>query len=352
MHVACANLARTARSVDEKYTGVTTAWTDNARGVHVSGMLSAVGKNITDQRMVSEDGGVIPFLRTDNYDEHLGIVSPDKIVVTSKAETLGDVLERLDDFTAYAGKKVKNVAKVTKVAVRYQNAFVGVRPGEKRNVAPSNFSYQTFSDDDPRNLLLVCTSTGIYVHQDGVGYKNLLANEAEGSTLVNKWFAVEESNVAVGHAVGWRMTRRRVELGLKGSGPRENRMLVVSIPLKQQKQPPSFSSSAPHYRGLCVPPIGRSRAARLSVGDVVDVQECIDTLEVDMDDSEMVVVTQIDYNTVTAEGGVVQVGDDAVQGAIEDMNRQYGMCDVQCKLSQLPEMLHQWKKEEEVAQDV
>ena len=94
MDVSVANLSEKARHVDSKYTGVTTAWTDNARGVS-QGSLSIYGKNITDQRMEAEDDGVIPFLRTDLYDEHLGVISVDKVVMTKDGKTLEDILRNL-----------------------------------------------------------------------------------------------------------------------------------------------------------------------------------------------------------------------------------------------------------------
>lgn len=357
MNVACSNMASIASRVDSKYTGVTTAWTDNARGAS-GGVLSCVGKNITDQRMVSEDGAVIPYLRTQNYDEWLGIVDAERVLATGDGDTVAHVLSHMNKYMAYTGKTLKKAPEAKKVVMRYQNAFVGLHKGTTRHVAPANFSYQTYSSDDPRNALLVFTPMGVYAHVDGVGSKPLLANELKGTaTLENKWFKVEESDTAVGHAMvndgvdaGARKTKA-IEIGVKGSGTRANRVLIMSVPLKQKPRAPTRGMSfyegdddeSPVYRSLAatLPPIGKARAARLGVGETHGEEE-VKHQELEVDESEAVVITQIDYNTVTLEGesSSVAVGEDAIEFAIRDMERQYRLCDATCKLSELPAMLH------------
>ena len=374
MNVACSNMASTASKTNPKYTGVTTGWTDNARGVW-GGQLSCSGKNITDQRMVSKDGAVIPYLRTHNLDEWLGIVDPNNVTASVDGDTVQDVLADMNKYISYTGKTMKTPPAVKKVVMRYQNAFVGLLAGTTRQVAPANFSYQTYSDECPRNVLLVFTPDGAYAHVDGVGSKPLLANELKGEGILeNKWFQVEESGTAVGHAMmhddssaGIRNKTKSVEIGVKGSGARANRMLIMSVPLKQK--PHSMSDKGdgecivykPHsmsdksdddegivYRGLSAtgPPVGKARAARLSVGMTYG-EEGVRKQELEYDDSEAIVITQIDYNTLSLEkdADTVAVGDDAVEFAIRDMERQYGMCDATCNLSELPAMLHKFEKE-------
>jgi hypothetical protein len=232
---------------------------------------------------------------------------------------------------------------VDKCAIRYQNAFVGVRGS--RNVAPANFSYQTRDTDDPRNLLIVSTPMGLYFHVDGVGEKRLMPYDISGETLTNKWIKVEESAFAVGHGPsgGEAVSEEMAELGVRGSGRRGNRMLIVSVPLQQKtvEDDMECNDDACVYRSLSSLPVGRARAARISVGDVHS-QEDVHHLDLEMDPSEAVVVTQIDWNVLTLppDAPTVQVGDDAVAFAIRDMNRQYDLCDAQCKLSELPAMLH------------
>lgn len=360
MNVSVSNLATTAHKVDPKYTGVITAWSDNARGVQ-NGVLSNVGKNITDQRMEAEDDGVIPFLRTSNYDEHLGITSVDNVTMTSDGKTLGDVLKDLNEYTKYTGKTFKNMPDVKKCAIRYQNAFVGVLEGTSRNVAPSNFSYQTRDPENPRNLLLVSTPMGLYAHVDGVGKKRLMPNEvgSDGKKLVNKWLEVKASEHAVGHDMPTLPgdVEKSVQLGVKGSGVRGNRVLIASIPLKQSPprdrapMPPPFyldgnEEDEPVYRSLGCSPVGKTRAAWVGIGSVCD-EEDVHEVDLEVDSSEPVVLTQIDYNTVSvpAKNPTVRVADDAIEFAIKDMNFQYNLCESQCKLSQLPVMLHKLTEE-------
>ena len=398
MEVVCSNLAATARAVHHRYTGVTTAWNDNTRGVAFK-QLQTLGSNNTDQRLVSKDGAIIPYVRPDNMDEYLGVVDPAQLVVTPEGETLETFLCHLGKRIAHSGLSLKkdpddtanetnedvaarvrpDVA-VQRAVVRLQNAFVGVRDGVPRHVAPSNFSYQTVTADDPRNLLVVFTPTGWYVHVDGVGDTALLANEVTpDGTLRERWFEVSATDVAVGGPVESKepaeATERArtpsappghaappVEIGIRGSGPRTNRMLVVSIPLKQRPtsglrsmDTDDWCDVAPvMYRSCAAPdhdePLvaeGVARMANLALGEIVGERDVRKTT-VRVDTDEPVVVTQIDYNTISLpHGGGMRatVGKSDVEAAIRDMERQYTLCDAACKLSQLHAMLHHWTQE-------
>lgn len=259
----------------------------------------------------------------------------------------------LNDAVSYAGITVNGVSLPSHVAIRLQHVFVGIESGATRHVAPANFSYQTQSDDDPRNLLLVATSMGMYAQVDGVGWKKLLATEASADgKMTSKWFKVTASESGVGYSTSGKKAKRGVELGIRGSDVRENRMLLISIPLKQRTRFEDYDDDEdafgiPSYRSLLAP-VGEARAARLGVGKVVDEVD-VKELEVEMDHTEAVVVTEIDYNTLELAPGhtAVRVGEEAVRSAIADMNRQYDMCESQCKLSQLPAMLHKMTAQDE-----
>ena len=213
-----------------------------------------------------------------------------------------------------------------KVAVRFQTAWVPLDDETgMQQIAPCNFSYQTNKADDPRNLLLVCTPLGVFAHLDGVGFQPLLMQKGYNT----QWFKATQSE----HQVAQNSNADSpTTLGLLGSGNRENRFLIVTVPLKQKESPPDFVGGCV-YRSLALE--GVSRAARFEAGDIYGRAT---TMNVDlvMDPDESIVVTQIDFNTLS--GGSVIAKED-VRLAINDMNRQYDMCDSVCKLSELPAML-------------
>ena len=238
------NLNRVLKDMNNRYVGVDVAWTDNARGVSNSA-LSCFGKNITDQRLVSKHGDTLPFARTQNFDETLGVISPDRVVCGDF--TFKDVWEHLEDHLAYSNYKICRKNAPTTIAMRFQTAFVPVTNGETHSIAPANFSYQTSDPNNPRNLLIVVTPTGLYAHTDGVGYKKLMAHtEGVDTKIKESWFEAQQTDFTTGstqvEAESSRLTRsiphnekraKISKLGIDTSGPRCNRMLIFSIPLKQ-----------------------------------------------------------------------------------------------------------------------
>ena len=185
MDVVCDDLDKNARAANAKYVGVTTSWDDSNRGVTASG-LSALGKNIRDARLVSKDGHVVPYVRTDNFKEFLGVVDPARVTVTPGGASFAEFFAKLPAHVAYAGVtvadwNVKEPPVPAKVVMRFQNAFVGIEEGTTRQVAPASFSYQTTDEDDPRNMLIVFTPTGcvgLLVHGLHTLIKNAMQHNA------------------------------------------------------------------------------------------------------------------------------------------------------------------------------
>jgi hypothetical protein len=348
-------------------------------------VLSCLGKNITDQRLLAKDGGVIPFVRTPNHDETLGPVAPERIACGDRS--FADLWkEEFKSALEHTGLSFTSVpAAPAKVVMRYQTAFVGLHEGETRDVCPANFSYQTFDDGDPRNLLLVVTPTGIHVHTDGVGFKKLYAHSNSGDgTTKESWFQVEETAFVAGQvqteagvAEGERPSPKRARvstLGVEGSGASCNRMLVFSIPLKQTRAPvedphmwgateetggcvycslvaspfeeePVFRSAAPTG-----PAVGRCRAGRLNVGEDVGVLTPSE-LVLTIDETEAVMCTQIDYSVLVAPSTepAVTIAEEAAKITVAEMKRMYGLCDTTCKLSDLPACLHELSRKDVAA---
>ena len=330
------------QQVDSRLVGVDVAWTDNARG-QSNGQLSCWGKNITDQVLVAQDGQHLPMIRTPNYNELVGPVTADKIHCGSGA-TFKDVWDNLETYIGYTGVICKRPEVLKKIVMRFQSAFVGVHQGQTRNICPSNFSYQTATASDPRNLLLVATSTGIYAHTDGVGYKKLLAHTVQDDGMVQShWFEAEESDYAPGSSQlpdEKKGIARVSKLGLEGAGDRCNRMLIISIPLKQTAPREEYGGCT--YRSMSVQEVGTCRAARLSVGDVVGTATGPAHMEVEVDETEYVMCTQIEWHVLVSKrkSDEVTISEDDAELVAKDMMKQYGLCDAMCNLSELGPWVH------------
>ena len=76
MNADLASLNARVVALNPKYQAVTVAWNDGSRGVE-NNMLSTLGSNITDARLVAHDGGVLPFVRPKNMDELVGVTTAD-----------------------------------------------------------------------------------------------------------------------------------------------------------------------------------------------------------------------------------------------------------------------------------
>ena len=352
-----ATLQKHVLSIDEDYEAVTVAWNDGQRGV-LGGMLSCWGGNITDVRLVAEDGGVLPFVRPDNMNETLGITTADKIMFVERDGTqltAQEVLVSLEQRAKYMGyTSVKtNVKDPEKVVVRVQNIWIPLNgDGAERKFVPSHFSYQTWETADPRNLIVLGTPSGTYVHADAMGMNHLYSHTDDGEGVNNHWFTAKESDLDVGNSLGDESDRttapekkgRFVEIGLKGLGKRANCFVVMSIP-NVQKIPRVSSMSCYRSISSCDAECnGVSKAAIVSA-DTTNVvskasKNCIDIVRAN---DEPIVITLMMYNTVKAPPdqlcSQVIISREDVERSIHDMKKIYDMCDTKCKLSQLPVML-------------
>jgi hypothetical protein len=122
--------------------------------------------------------------------------------------------------------------------------------------ATSAYNYNTTSDDCPKNLVLLCTTQGTAVQQDGAGTKELFHHSVDAAGRVHRhWLEAERSTHIVGGpqletAEEQTHARRRgkatsAALGIAAMGSRFNALLTVQVPLQQEQhkrataQPPS-----------------------------------------------------------------------------------------------------------------
>jgi hypothetical protein len=357
--------------VCSEYMVTTTAWIDNKRGVLPNGQLSVLGKNCTNGYVDSDTP--IPFIRSDNYDEKLGVTTADKILMVDKDGTqtnLQEVLENIGERSKYMGiKKVDAKIKSPQVViVRHQHSWVPLKQGQtSRKICPKHYSFQTSSNDDPKNMIIVGTPRGIDIHTDKVGENKLYAHSVDSGTVHNHEFEAEVTDFKIGQVQSddnppSSKKSKCVQIGMKGTGSKCNTFVTASIPRIQKPpvaiyrgglsgdSPCSSPEGHPVYRSLGGDGFGTARVARVSmveesVGDektgVVD--------EVIRPDDEPIVVTINSYSTIesnTTNAEQVNIDPTDIIACVQEMETGYHCCDHVGKLSELPAMLHKMEKED------
>lgn len=351
------------------------AWNDGERGVtqaqgNGACQLSSVGANITDVHLACPDGGVAPFIKPENHDEYIGMVDPNNLfAVDAKGQScsLKNMVENLNDHISYMGFNCSNLPQTDLWGFRSQSAWISTTPDTPRMFSICAVNYNTYNASDPKNLLLVCTPTGIYAHVDVVGSNKLHAHVVEDDgSIMNHYYKAHPTNIAVGDTeeAGQKRSRpgelpssKEGRFGFKTMPARNDLIMVVSIPLKQQ--PPltrglggwnasSVYDNDPNvqcvYRSLCDHEdeviVATASAARLSLGDAVG-HTVRRSLSLTVDTDHPPVVTMMSYAVLTAKHGTprVTVSEADAKRAINAMQRDYDQCKVSGKLSQFQCML-------------
>lgn len=376
------------------------SWDDAARGT-VGGGLSCWGPNITDTYLRGKDGQKFFTVRSDNWNEKLGCMSADKIAVVVgnhtpggkgqlKPVTLRSFLKNFGAYGSYAGvpagADLSNDDLDAKVSVRFQTTFLPVASDNDKaavEFCTEAYNYNTRSDDNPRNLVVLATTQGIAIQQDGCGTKRILHHAVDDKGVAHQyWLEAERST----HQVGGPQKETEEEradaaargkataavIGVPAMGTRFNALLTVQIPLKmarstrvsapgmtfslsaapcmapmamfakKSKCVTASASSSSSYRGgrgggrggggvrarrgCCARgPVlkeGASNAARVSRGTEAGVYKGLRTERLERDPAQHMTVTIVLYNTVA--GGVPTVED--VKAAIDDMENLYKQC--------------------------
>merc|ERR1711988_469328 len=246
-----------------QYSCKTVSWDDVQRGT-VGGSLSCWGSNITDTRLYEKNGRQLFTVRPDNWNEKLGKVSTGEVALLvgneerSGAElqpvTLRQYLKNIGQYGSYAGlkpsQKLDDDALDREVSIRFQTTFLPVEEGdgagrETLEFAPEAYSYSTTHDSDPRNLVLLCTTQGTAVQQDGRGAKKLFHHAVDESGSVHRyWLEAEASDHKVGGAQKETAEEKADALargkatssviGVRAMGTRFNVLMTIQVPLKQK----------------------------------------------------------------------------------------------------------------------
>lgn len=317
-------------------------------------------------------------VRSDNWNEKLGIVPADQIAVVAGAGgrgpvqpvTLRHILQGLGHFGGYAGLEAgTNLFDANldaKCSIRFQTTFIPVQGDDgdalgKLEFATEAYNYNTMDDSDPRNLVLLCTSQGVAVQQDGSGAKKLFHHAVDDQGQIHRyWLEAEESK----HKVGGEQRETQEEraeaqargkatssvIGIRAMGQRFNVLMTIQVPL-QQKKPARmdmcWGAECEEEEGCCEDSdddwdmmdmcgamersmkcrerrsaVGTCTAARVSRGSEYDVWPGLSVQAPERHGSEHVTLTVVMYNTV--KGGVPSAED--VAAAVDDLEALYKSC--------------------------
>jgi huntingtin len=343
-----------------RYSCAVISWDDVSRDVLSSGAMSCWGENISDTRLVARDGRPLFTVRTPNLNEHLGVVGArDLAVVAHNAAgelepmLLSSLLQNIGKHGAYAGLdpalNLFDEALDSKISLRLQTTFLPLAPGQAAlDFAPEVRNYQTRSPSDPRNLLLLCTTQGVFVQQSDVDFTRLYAHAPYGASsgASRHWFEAERSTHAVGgeqresnQERGDALARNKAMgsvIGTRGMGVRFNVLMTIQIPLAPLAPPPRVTSGAPSQRfrslsgsrqaaipaqAISTRP-GISNAARVSLGTKHDDWRGLGVRTPRRHATEHITATIVTYNTTS--GGVPSAED--VLSATQDLDSIYAGC--------------------------
>jgi len=374
------------------------SWDDVSRGT-VGGSLSCWGANITDTYLKSKDGTELFTVRPDNWNEKLGRASLADVAIVAGShipgggalapQTLRNFLQNLGEYGSYAGlapgTDLLKEDLDKECSIRFQTTFLPVS-GDRGTLefATEAYNYNTLSDSDPRNLVLLCTSQGVAVQQDGEGAKRLFHHAVDDDSIVHRyWLEAERSSHKVGGSQRESDEERKDALdrgkatasviGTRAMGTRFNVLMTIQVPLQQQKQDGAagwngqweldgdFECAAAGCAAGCAAEFGKAEccaseddedesfgaalfgsdeseseeapsrataargtanAARVSRGTEYDTWSGLSISEPIRNDSEHVTVTVVMYNTVV--DGVPMEAD--VMAAIDDLEDLYAKC--------------------------
>lgn len=370
--------------VYREYSCKTVSWDDVSRGT-VGGALSCWGANITDTRLWAKDGKQLFTVRSDNWNEKLGAVSASEIAVVTGNHasggdgnlcpvTLRDVLANMATYGGYAGlphgTDLSNVDLDQKVSIRFQTTFLPVGEEELASMqfCSEAYNYNTMSDSDPRNLVLLCTTQGLAMQQDGRGAQRLFHHAVDKAGTIHRyWLEAERSE----HKVGGPQVETEEErtqaaargkatasvIGVRSMGTRFNVLMNIQVPLEQAPQvagSANFGMDLMDFGGMpveyveksvkkskarcmkpsssgyrCGPSVGSASAARVSRGTEFDTWKGLTAKTPKRNPTEHVTCTVVIYNVVS--GGVPSEAD--VIAAIDDLEQLYAACSTKGNLS-------------------
>ena len=236
---------------------VDVGWDDVSRAFN-----SSIGSNISDWSFLLKDNLTLPFIRNPNFtDKTLTILAKDVSLIVGnerpqgklKAITFQNYLENYGKYTPGVPDNVNLSAGSDElVTIRYIAVVVPENESGSQEVVPTAYNYQTYSDDNPKNILGASFHMGVGTTTDSSRTKNVYlvktnvpdkteikeSNDSNDSLSQyldyqeNTWFKItnskhesEDQKKAVSTVLGTRSS----------SNPARNRVQCFQIPRKQSK---------------------------------------------------------------------------------------------------------------------
>ncbi|CAE7735853.1 unnamed protein product, partial [Symbiodinium sp. CCMP2456] len=189
--------------------GCVVSWDDVCRSHGPADALSSGGPNITDARLKARSGQALYTVRSCNWNERLGKVSADDIFVLVPGQeelapvSLREYLKNIGEYGGYAGlapdTDLSDLEADDAVSIRFQTTFLPVLEDGSMEFCAEAFNYQTRSEEDPKNLVLLCTSQGAALQQQGVGNQRLFLHDVQADGRISRrWLEAQRT----GHRVG------------------------------------------------------------------------------------------------------------------------------------------------------
>ena len=247
---------------------VNISWEDAARAA-MKGGIRCGGCNISDVRLWERSGKMLYTVRSENWNERLGYVSAADVALMTGNEqrtaaalaptTLDKYLQNIGTHAAYAGVGVPSLYEPTKdtiFGIRFQTVFLPVaEPAEVQGPPPATefctevYDYQTRTDYDPKNLLLLATPQGVSLHHASCERNRLFFHSVDSAgTVHGYWLEAEKSEKQVGGAQGEskeealeaakRGKATAVRIGPSSMETRFNVQMLIQVPLDQTGNTP------------------------------------------------------------------------------------------------------------------
>ena len=263
--------------------------------------ISCWGSNITDTRLFTKNGNQLFTIRSENWNERLGTVSTNELAIivnddsNLKTLLLTDLLKNPQAYIDSAYELESDTLyheNDNLCSIRFQTVFI---PEDGAvNFATQAYNYQTTEEDDPKNTLLLCTSQGTFIQQDGPGSQNLFQHRIDPDGNIRQyWNSAEATKFKVGQEQketpeesGQAAACGKAEatpIGIREMGKCMNVVMTIQLPIKQKPrearskglyESDAIAECAPmsnelSYRSLSFrsASIGKSYVARISRGD-------------------------------------------------------------------------------------
>ncbi len=189
------------------------------------------------RQMITDNGdGVLYTIRSDNWNETIGCVNAAEVILQTQAVANVRLDEYLKSINMFSYQRDHLVS------IRFQTCFIPTYDSDIDGTAfiPESYNYQTLTLENPKNMLLLCTTQGVFERTDRPGFQKLFVTDMEGS---EKWLSCTGTRFGVGGEQNETTEEKdrnkrqnkasALPIGIQEMGQRLNVLMVIQIPLKQ-----------------------------------------------------------------------------------------------------------------------